>query len=261
MPDPQSPPAGAPDPALAAALAGLPLATPLRTYPVAVSAGVLALAWARQEAAPEGALVVVGSELAARDWQGQPWSAAPGSLAAAVVLRPGLPPAGEGLLWLLAGLAAAEGLRDAAGVDATVGWPADVLLDDRQVGVVTVDATLEPGRITAAVITLRVAITGPAPGGARTTLAAEGVPSSAPEVLAAALRRLERHYAASVPDLLGAYEGASATLGRRVRVRLRPRGERVGDAVGIDSDGRLRLDAGGGTVLLGADAVESVRPA
>jgi len=83
----------------------------MRTYPVAVSVEAMAAAWARQEQAPEGATVVAAQELAARGRRGTVWKTIPDrSLSLAVVLRPALPPAGEQLLWILASLAAAEGL-------------------------------------------------------------------------------------------------------------------------------------------------------
>jgi BirA family biotin operon repressor/biotin-[acetyl-CoA-carboxylase] ligase len=173
------------------------------------------------------------------------------SLACSVVLRPDLPPEGEGLLWLLASVAAAEGVERASGLEVRLKWPDDLVVAGRRVGAVAVSARLGPGGVEAAVITMRVNVglrvedlpvgaTAPA-----TSLALEGAPVSRPVVLGAFLERLEIRYRARVVDLLTAYRVRCGTLGRRVRVQLVPGGEVVGRAADVDERGALVVEGAG----------------
>ncbi|HWI04298.1 MAG TPA: hypothetical protein VNT52_10840, partial [Acidimicrobiales bacterium] len=60
---------------------------PMRRFPVAVSAEAMALAWANQEDAPQGATVVVEHEIRAGGLHGRLWEVpATDSLACSVVL-------------------------------------------------------------------------------------------------------------------------------------------------------------------------------
>lgn len=222
---------------------------PHQVYPVTVSVDALALGWLRQEGAPEGAVVAAESELSARGRRGVSWvSIAGGSLAFAVVLRPQLPPEAEGLLWPLASLAAAEGVRAATGVTATLKWPNDLIVGGRRLGLVDAAAQLGPGRLESAVVTVRLNATlesHEVPGGLRdeaTSLTAEGGEAPREEVLARILEQLEAYYGGGVPALLAAYRERCTTLGRPVRAQLQPSGEMAGTATGIDGGGRLVLD-------------------
>lgn len=235
---------------LAAALGDTPsFGTPHQVYPVAVSVDSVALGWLRKEGAPEGAVVAAESELSARGRLGIPWvSVAGGSLAFSVLLRPELPAEGEGLLWLLASLAAAEGVEAATGVDVRLKWPNDLLVAGRRLGVVGVAAQLGPGQVETAVLTVRLnaALTADElPTGLRdeaTSLSVEGADAPREVVLARIVERLEARYSAGVPELLDAYRQRCATLGRQVRAQMQPSGEVAGVATDFDSGGRLVVD-------------------
>jgi BirA family biotin operon repressor/biotin-[acetyl-CoA-carboxylase] ligase len=238
------------------ALAGLGFGHPLRHYPLALTTEALALAWARQEGAPEGALVVADQELSPRGRRGPAWSVFPGQgLYASVVLRPGLPPQGEGLLHLLASLAAAEGLERAAGVATAVKWPDDVTIGGAKVAGVKAEAQLAPGRIDSAVVTFRVNVAVPSEslaeveGAATSLLVAVGAAPDRWEVLAHILTALQERYDNDVGSLLAAYSARCSTLGRSVRALLLPRGEVTGTAEGVDASGAL-LIAGRGPVSI-----------
>lgn len=236
---------------------------PVQAYEVAVSTESLAQAWARQEDAPEGALVVADAELSARGRRGTSWVSVPGrSLAFSVVVRPGLPAAGEGLLWLLTSLATAEGLEAVTGLDARLKWPNDVLVDGRGIAAVRVDAHLGPGQVELAVLTVRVNVDlseddlSRAPGRPVTSLAVEGVSQPRVAVLSAVLDRLEARYGESVSDLLTAYRARCDTLNRRVRAELMPSGEAAGLAGDIDETGALVVESGSRRSVVGVDALK-----
>lgn len=249
---------------VAAALpADATLGHPVQHFGVAVSTESLALQWARQHDAPEGALVVADVELSARGRRGAAWTSVAGrSLAFAVILRPALPPEGEGLLWLLASLAAAEGVEDAAGLDVRLKWPNDLLVEDRGLGGVRIDAQLGPGRIDSAIVTVRVNVGlegGDFPDPLRdrvTSLALQGVHRERVEVLAAVLGRLQERYETGVARLLDDYRERCDTLGARVRALLMPSGEAVGRAVDVDDHGALVLETSGARGAVGVDRLQ-----
>ncbi len=229
------------------------LGRPLRHYPVVLTTESMALAWARQQDAPEGATVVADQEVTPRQRKGPPWRPFPSlGLYFSVVLRPGLPPEGEDLLWLLASLGAAEGIEAATGVSTRVKWPDDVLVDGRKIGGVKVEAQLGPGAIASAVLTFRInvnvesaALSPDIREVATSALIETGGPVELGAMLDAVLGALERRYDDDVPDLLEAYRGRCETIGQAVRAVLLPRGEVRGTASGIDDFGSLQVDVGG----------------
>lgn len=237
------------------------LGGPVRVHPVVTSTEALALGWARQKDAPEGALVTADQELSARVRRGVPWVSHAGrSLAFSVVLRPDLPPEGEGLLWLLASLAAAEGVERLGDVDVRLKWPNDLLIAHKRLGGVRIDARLGPGVVELAVVTFRLNVGGTAddfPETLRaevTTLEAEGVTSDRLAVMAAVLEQLEQRYGAGVQELLAAYKERCDTLGRRVRAQLlMTTQEASGVATDVSPGGGLVLRTPGGAGTVSVD--------
>lgn len=244
------------------------LGKPLRYYPFAVTTESLAMAWARQENASEGSTVVANQELSPRQRKGPPWVPFPSEgLYFTIVLRPGLPPEGEGLLWLMTSVGAAEGIQAATGLEAQVKWPDDVLVAGRKVGGIKVEAQLGPGEITSAMVTGRFNLNVQAdafPKEIRETatslLAQTGSPVKPEEILNAILGGIERRYDDEVADLIKAYSARCETIGRRVRAVLMPKGEVAGLATGIDPFGALLVDVGGKTVPVVIDTLRKLEP-
>lgn len=237
--------------------------TPLHVYPVAVSTESLALGLIRQQQAPEGTVVVADVELSARGRRGPVWVSVAGkSLAFSLVVRPELPPEGEGLLWLLASLGAAEGTAAACGLDVRVKWPNDLLVGAGRLGTVEVDALLGPGRVDAAVLTVRVNVGlsaddfPPTVQGDVTSLTLEQATCDRVSVLAAVLEGLEAHYGQSVGALLDAYRSRCDTLGRQVRALLMPYGEAAGRAADVDERGALVIDGAGEQGAVGVEVLK-----
>jgi BirA family transcriptional regulator, biotin operon repressor / biotin---[acetyl-CoA-carboxylase] ligase len=91
--------------------------------------------WAA-EGAPEGAFVVADEQTSGRGRRGRTWASPPGAgLYLSVVFRP-VPGAGvaDSLLTIMAGVAAAEGIRRVTGAPVTLKWPNDVIVDERELG-------------------------------------------------------------------------------------------------------------------------------
>ncbi len=152
------------------------------------------------------------------------WDAPPGTNLLVSILFRAVPP-DPGELARRIGLALVEAVDQTCGVAAELKWPNDVLLGGRKLaGILAQRAT--DGSV---VVGLGVNV-GWAPDGAAQL---EGATTPA-QLLRATLVALD----AQPADVSSAYRDALGTLGRRVRIEL-PRGEIVGTAVDVETDGRL----------------------
>lgn len=214
----------------------------VRRFRMGVSGAALALAWARQEEAPHGATVVVEREVSPLGRLGRLWKTAPErTLSIAVVLRPPLSVEDADASWLLAGLAASEGAEAASGRPTETWWP-DRVVDETgdEVANIKVEVQLGPGRVRSAVASIRVDLEklGMADDGRAALL--EGI-----------LGSVDRHTEGldeGPEGVAAAYEGRCALVGRRVKIRLLPKGETRGVARGVDRTGRLQLESATGMV-------------
>ncbi|TMD27629.1 MAG: biotin--[acetyl-CoA-carboxylase] ligase [Chloroflexi bacterium] len=146
---------------------------------------------------PIGSIVVADHQTAGRGRMERRWEAPPGtSLLVSFVLAP------SRLLSLAAGVAAAE----ACGPDVRLKWPNDLLLDDRKLGGILVEAT--PHK---AICGIGVNLTWAPEGAAMLERPRE-------EVLARLQKQVARWTAAPGELVLRRWRELSATLGRRVRI-------------------------------------------
>jgi BirA family transcriptional regulator, biotin operon repressor / biotin---[acetyl-CoA-carboxylase] ligase len=228
---------------------------------------------ARSGTAEPGTVLLTDYQSAGRGRLGRTWTAPPGtSIAMSVLVRPdGVEPARWTWLPLLTGLAVADGLSRAAGIEAGLKWPNDVLIGDRKVcGILAervetpdgaacvvgmgINTSLGPEDLpvpTATFVAMECAAAGrPVPS--RTDLVA---------TVLAAYELLFRRWVAAPGDpwLIVAYRRRSATLGRTVRVVLGPDEAVEGTATDLDADGRLVLRTSGATRIFGAGDVIHVR--
>lgn len=225
---------------------------PMRHFPVAVSAEAMALAWARENG-PSGATVVVDTEIGARGLHGRIWETPqPETLTFSVVLRPALSVEEGNAAWPLTGLAAAEGAEKVVGKEMATWWPDEIIAagDEtrERLGAVRADVQLGPGKVKSVVSTLRFDLPRLGVANDRRDELLEAT------VLAmdAAMDRLEEGAAAVV----AAYEGRCALVGKRVKLKLMPKGETRGTANHIDRSGRLELGSPSGMVeKIGVDQI------
>ncbi|GGO52182.1 biotin--[acetyl-CoA-carboxylase] ligase [Streptomyces daqingensis] len=223
---------------------------------------------ARDGRAREGAVLVAEEQTAGRGRLDRSWNAPPRSgIFVSVLLQPPAPQERWGWLPLLAGVAVASALSRTAGVDTGLKWPNDILVEtggtERKIGGILAErtslpATREgggPGRTPegpGAVVLgmgLNVSLSGselPVPAAGSLVLAGARCTDRDP-LLRAVLRSVEDWYgrwSAADGDPLGsglleAYAAGCSTLGRPVRAELPGGEELVGEAVAVDSDGRL----------------------
>lgn len=198
---------------------------------------------------PSGRVLVADHQSRGRGRFARVWEAPPGrSVALSVLLRP---PAAEPRRWLwlppVAGLAVADGLRSAAGVDARLKWPNDVLIDGRKVCGILAERV--EGRPPAAVIgmginTLLAEDELPVP--TATSLVLAGATATTAEVVRDVLLALAGWYRrwGAGEDLREAYAARCDTVGRAVRVVVSDTETVEGEAVGVDADGQLLVRVG-----------------
>ena len=207
---------------------------PQRRFQVGINAETLALAWARQEAAPHGAIVIVDHEISPRGRLGRLWPhPADRTAVLASVWRPSLDAASADLVWLAASLGLLSAARSLDGTRPLALWWPDGLVDaeDRWVGEVRAEVQLAPGRVTSAVVT------------ARLDLAAMGEPDrdTVTTALIAGLGMGAGHLDGNDEQLCASYGDSCRLTGRRITARLLPRGAARGRARGVDGRGSLEL--------------------
>jgi BirA family biotin operon repressor/biotin-[acetyl-CoA-carboxylase] ligase len=122
----------------------IPFGDPVVWFPEVTSTNDAALRLADQ-GAPEGTLVGADMQTAGRGRHGRQWVSPSGAgVYLSLVLRP--PQGGAGLLTLAAGVAAAEGIREATGLVVTLKWPNDVYVGTRKLaGILAEAGTSGPG--------------------------------------------------------------------------------------------------------------------
>ncbi len=139
-------------PALDAALTGTIFAGKLHFSASTDSTNTSAIHAARN-AAPHGSVYFADEQLAGRGRGNHGWHSPAGEgLYASVLLRPALPPSRLPLLPLAAGLAAAQAVRAAAGLNIDLRWPNDLLLGSRKTGGILVESKTEAGAVAYAVV-------------------------------------------------------------------------------------------------------------
>ena len=224
------------------------------------------VAAAARGAAESGLVLVSDHQSAGRGRFTRVWEAPPGtSLAISVLLRPppGVPAKRWSWLPLLTGLAVADGLRVATGIRAEVKWPNDVLIDGRKVcGILAERVDGDAGA--AAVIGMGVNTTlaeYQLPVPTATSLALAGADVEPGEVAAATLEALGQWYLRWLggADLRADYAARCSSVGRTVRVQQSAIDSVVGEATGVDADGRLLVVVAGRVLPFAAGDVAHLR--
>jgi BirA family biotin operon repressor/biotin-[acetyl-CoA-carboxylase] ligase len=229
-----------------------------------------ALAARARAGAAAGLVLVAEHQTAGRGRLDRSWVTPPrAALTFSMLLAPtGVPSARWPWLPLLVGVAVADGVARATGVQCGLKWPNDVQVGERKLAGILVERVDGP-RGAAAVVGIGLNVsTGrdELPVQTATSLALEGASVDRTTLLGELLGAVAGRYAGwcevggdATRGLLAAYTQVSSTIGRPVRVDL-PHGEQVtGEAVGVDEGGRLRVATDAGERVLGAGDVVHVR--
>jgi len=205
--------------------------------------------------ADEGYVVLADEQTGGRGRRRREWSSPSGGVWASVVLRPELAPRDASLVTLAASVAVARAV-EAAGVDATIKWPNDVLVDGDKLCGILVEMQADAESVAHAVV-----------GVGLNANAKPDVPDASPTSLAEHVGEVDR--AALTADLLAELEDAyeagaevvddwrerTSTLGREVRVET-PNETVEGVAEAVDETGALRISTSDGErVVTAGDCV------
>jgi BirA family biotin operon repressor/biotin-[acetyl-CoA-carboxylase] ligase len=198
--------------------------------------------------APAWTAVIAEEQTAGRGREGRAWTSPAGNLYLSVLLRPALEVSSLGLLPLLVGVGVAEACTS-LGAAARLKWPNDVVVGERKLGGILVEAASSGGTVDFVVAGIGVNLAATLPEELRelaTSLEAEsGRRYEAEDAAHVVLGRIRVWYdrlASEGPaSVLAAWRAfAVAWWGRRVEVLSG--GQRVeGQAVGIDDSGALLL--------------------
>ena len=230
-----------------------------------------------REGAPEGFTVVADEQTQGRGRLDRSWESPSGAgLAMSVVLRPVAPTATWGWIPLLAGVAVVDALRG-RGVDATVKWPNDVVVDGpahdgspgpRKLGGLLVERIADTTAVVVGVGINTDLGLDELPVARATSTRLEGHDLAREELVVDILERMRSHWVrwqlasgdAERSGLAAAYAVCSSTLGRDIRALL-PGGEVLeGRARAVDGDGRLVIGLADGTArVVSAGDVEHLR--
>jgi BirA family biotin operon repressor/biotin-[acetyl-CoA-carboxylase] ligase len=199
--------------------------------------------------APHGTLVTASEQTAGRGRQGRTWSAPPGrALLMSVVLRE----------WsTLLPLAAAVSVAEVAGDAARIKWPNDVLVDDRKIAGILVEARPQEGWAVLG-IGLNVAVRmDDFPPELRETAGTLGLePAAVEPTLDQLARRLDRWIRAGESEVIDAFRRRDWLRGREITWH-----SGSGRAAGIDAGGRLLVELDdGSTTAIDAGEVHLGRP-
>ena len=231
--------------------------------------------------AADRSVLLAEHQASGRGRLGRVWTAPPRTqVAVSVLLRPGaVSPTLFGWLPLVTGLAIRDGLREAGGVDATLKWPNDVLVDGRKIAGILAEVTTVPAggdysvRLPAIVVGvgINVSLTQaqlPVPHATSLALAGGSVDRDrlARSVLEALAlrhgqwRECERGSGSTISDtLMTTYSEACSTIGADVRVELPGDIVRTGRADRVDREGRLVVVDTDGEFPVAAGDVTHVR--
>ena len=257
---------GRPDVLLAEELsARLPKDTPWRDfeyYAVTDSTNTRAMELA-ERGASHGTVVCADAQSAGRGRRGRVWVSPPGiNLYLTLLLRPPVEAVLAPRLTLVAAVALAQGIEDAAGVECRLKWPNDLFLGGRKAAGILAEMAADPDGVRHVAIGVGVNVNGSAadfPEELRKIATSIRIESgrrfARVDVLAAFLDRFATAYgvflASGLPPLLPEWERRDLLAGKRVLLR---RGAEMiaGVAQGIDGDGALRF------LPEGADLPEAV---
>jgi BirA family transcriptional regulator, biotin operon repressor / biotin---[acetyl-CoA-carboxylase] ligase len=224
----------------------------------------------RRGEAVGGSVLVADHQSAGRGRQGRTWTAPPGTGIALSTLI--IPQRVQETRWtwlpLIAGLAVADAIRGVAGVATALKWPNDVLVDERKICGVLAERVAGPdGAACVLGMGINVHLSAeelPVPTATSLRLLRPDLGRVRNELIASVLAVLElwigRWQSDSSSDVLReAYVHRCATLGRQVEVHLGGGRVASGEAVGIDSDGRLVVATASGREVFGAGDVVHLR--
>ncbi len=208
--------------------------------------------------AEEGFVILAESQAQGKGRLGRVWESPPGvNLYISVILKPSIPPAVAPKITLLAGVACANALARASGLEARIKWPNDIFIHGKKVAGILSEMEAEGPKIRFVILGVGVNVNwemeevSPDLQGLATSLMAEGGRKFSRELVAGEiLGELEREYELFLregfsPRLREEWNKLSWVNQKWVTVKVMDK-EFAGQVLGLDTDGALLLIDGKG---------------
>ena len=176
-----------------------------------------------------GTLFVADKQTAGKGRRGRGWDSPPGeSIYMTLLLRPEISPERAPMLTLVMGLSVAEAIREAAGIEAKIKWPNDIVVDKKKVCGILTEMTTEMMYVNYVVIGVGINVNQQGFPDEIAKMATSlykktGKVYRRSELIAAVLERFEKNYDTFLRtgDLSGiqeAYDAALVNCGQEVKV-------------------------------------------
>lgn len=219
--------------------------------------------------APDGTLVVAESQSAAKGRRGRSWLAPSGTgVWFSLMLRPQIEPEHASMLTLVAAMAVEKGIRDTTGLDGSIKWPNDIVVDGKKVCGILTEMSADMDCINHVVVGIGINANirdfpKELQDKATSLLLASGQTVKRAALLNAVLLAWEEYYETFLQTedlslLAEAYNEKLAGLGGMVRV-LAPKGEYTGTSRGINRRGELLVEREDGSITEVMSGEVSVR--
>ena len=211
-----------------------------------------------ENGAKEGTLIVADMQTAGRGRKGKAWSSPAGTNAYfTLILKPEFDVALSSMVTLVMGLAVAEGIWEACGVEAGIKWPNDIVAGGKKLCGMLAEMSVEREYIHYVVMGVGINVGKqdfpPEIADIATSLWAEcGKKVSRAGLIACVMKAFEECYASFLKEgnLSGLVERYSALLVNKDRevLVLDPKGEFRGMSLGINDTGELLVKREDGTI-------------
>ncbi len=204
-----------------------------------------------REGAPEGITVVCEKLSRGRGRLGRRWEAGEGGLWFTVLLKPPSIKSFQ-LLSLASGVAVAKSIKCLFNVDAKVKWPNDVLVNEKKVCGILIEARVEADKIHHIMLGIGVNVNNTLPvelqSNATTIKNIMGVEIPRTPLLKNIIREIDFAYKklidGNLMDIVNEWILYSSTIGKRVKAITFDE-EIEGIAIGLDEDGALLIETKG----------------
>ena len=211
-----------------------------------------------REGAPEGTIIIAESQSRGKGRRGKKWISPLGGAWLSIILRPNTLPINAPQLTFIAGVAAAQTIKDEYGLDAGIKWPNDVLIDNKKVCGVLTEISTEIDTIDYIVTgigidaNIDVNLLPPELRDTTTSIKSELDHDISRMILVQKfLGNFETMYdefnKGNFQEILRKWRQLSKTIGRQVEIRKGTEFIR-GEAVGVNSKGALILELEDGTL-------------
>jgi BirA family biotin operon repressor/biotin-[acetyl-CoA-carboxylase] ligase len=217
--------------------------------------------------AQHGTVVIAERQTAGRGRDGRVWQSPPGGLYLSAVVRPPLPISAVPPMTLAIGIGLCDAAR-AFGAPAVLKWPNDVLVDNRKLAGVLVEAQSQGGKLDSVIVGIGINLDGELaePVSSTGITLAEGAnrvvrrEEFIQHLLADVERWIDRYVAVGIEAIIPSWQQRMAP-GLAARATI-DGAAMTGQMTGLDPDGSLLLrDASGKVHRVRSGDVEMIRPA